>query len=513
VTLPRTVALAGSLAAALAMGAAAQSDMAARRGKQIYLRGMGSSPGEIVASMGDETGVAASLLPCVNCHGRDGEGLPEGGVSPSEIAWGPLTKPYGVTHESGRSHPPYTEETLARAIADGIDPAGSRLQIAMPRYHMSRSEMGDLIAFLKQLGREPQPGLDDTRLTLGMVVPEAGQHAEVGETMRSVLAAQIDQVNREGGLYGRRLELRVLRPSDAAAAIEGVFALVAGTAGSSGIDLAALAEEHEIPLVAPVVTDPEPRKPPARFVFYLYPGLREQALALASFAASSVQKDRVRMVVVHPDRPGANALATLLEERGRESAWAAVSRISYTGGEQGARVAAEARRADANTVFFLGPGRDLKAFLSAAARSAFAPAVFVAGGAAGREILELPRDFGGHVYVAFPSLPVRRASDAGRAFHQLVAKSGLPGRHQAFQAWAYSAGRILIEALRSAGRRLDREKLITALEGLYDFDAGAPAPIRFGPERRIGTTGAAVVEVHARSQRLTAVREWVSADL
>src|SRR5207253_2516696 len=178
-------------------------------------------------------------------------------------------------------------------------------------------------------------------------------------------------VNRAGGLYGRRLELRMLRPSDAAAAIEGVFALVGGVAGSSGIDLAALAEEHEIPLVAPVVSDPEPGTPPERFVFYLYPGLREQALALASFAARSLPGDRMRAVVFHPDNPRANALATGLEERGRESGWASVSRIAYTGGEQGARLAAEARRRGANTVFFLGPGRDLKAFLSGATRSDF----------------------------------------------------------------------------------------------------------------------------------------------
>ena len=219
------------------------------------------------------------------------------------------------------------------------------------------------------------------------------------------------------------------------------------------------------------------------------------------------------MVVVHPDSPRANTLATVLEERGRESGWAGVSRIGYTAGEQGARLAGEARQAGANTVFFLGSGRDLKAFLSGATRSAFSPAVFVVGGAAGREILELPRDFGGHVYVALPSLPLPQASNAGRALHELVAKSGLPRRHEAFQVWAYSAGRILIEALRSAGRRLDREKLITALEGLYDFDAGAPAPVRFGPERRIGTAGAAVIEIDARSQRLIAISDWVSPDL
>jgi ABC-type branched-subunit amino acid transport system substrate-binding protein len=515
VTASRTALFAGSLLVAFALGAVAQPGAEARRGKQIYLRGTGSPPGEISARMEDGNEVPATLLPCLSCHGRDGEGRPEGGVSPSEIAWDRLTKPYGVRHEGGRSHPPYTESTLARAIADGIDPAGNELQIAMPRYKMSRGEMGDLIAFLKQLGHESEPGVEDGRLTLGMFVPDAGRYAEIGETMRSVLSAQIERVNGEGGLYGRKLELRVLRPRGGAAALQGagVFALVAGVAGSPGIDLAALAEEHQIPLVAPVVTDPEPGVPPGRFVFYLYPGLREQALALVSFATRSLPEGRVRAVVFHPDTPRDSALAALLEQRGRESGWGAVARFAYTAGRpEGARLAADARRSGANSVFFLGSGPDLKSFLSEAARAALSPAVFVGSAGAGRELLELPRDFGGRVFVAFPTLPVPRASDAGRAFYQLAGSLKLAPRREAFQLWAYSAGRILIEALRSAGRSLDREKLITALEGLYDFDAGAPGPIRFGPDRRIGASGAAIVEVDVKARRLVPLRDWVGVD-
>jgi ABC-type branched-subunit amino acid transport system substrate-binding protein len=513
VTASRTLLLAGSLLTAFAMRAVAQPGAEARRGKQIYLRGAGSSPGEIVARMGDGNEVPASLLPCASCHGRDGEGRPEGGVSPSNIAWERLTKPYGVSLDSGRSHPPYTESTLARAIADGIDPAGNELQVAMPRYEMSRAEMGDLIAFVKRLGQESEPGVEDKRLTLGMFVPDTGPHAEIGETMRSVLSAQIERVNADGGIHGRRLELRVLRPSDGALEREGVFALVGGMPGSSGIDLAALAEEHEIPLVAPVVTDPEPGTPPGRFVFYLYPGLREQVLALASFAPLALAKDRVRAVVCHPESPRGSALAALLEDRGRQSGWAAVARVAYTGEMQGERLAAEVRRTGANSVFFLGSGGDLKVFLGEVARLGLSPAVFVGSASAGRELLELPRDFGGRVYAAFPTLPMPRASDAGRAFYQLAGSLKMPPRREAFQIWAYSAGRILIEALRLAGRRLDREKLIAALEGLYDFDAGPPGRIRFGPGLRIGASGAAIMAVDVKAHRLVPIRAWVGADL
>src|SRR5207245_4368783 len=142
----------------------------------------------------------ASVLPCASCHGHDGEGRPEGGVTPSAITWERLTKPYGREQEGGRSHPPYTEASLARAITDGVDPGGNRLQVAMPRYRMSAADLADLIAFLHRLGGDADPGVSDGALVLGTFVPERGPRAAIGETMRSVLAAQFARVNAEGGV-------------------------------------------------------------------------------------------------------------------------------------------------------------------------------------------------------------------------------------------------------------------------------------------------------------------------
>jgi cytochrome c oxidase subunit II len=48
-------------------------------------------------------------------------------------------------------HPPYTEETLKRAIIQGIDPAGEPLEWPMPRWNMSDEDLNDLIDFLKML--------------------------------------------------------------------------------------------------------------------------------------------------------------------------------------------------------------------------------------------------------------------------------------------------------------------------------------------------------------------------
>ena len=50
----------------------------------------------------------------------------------------------------GHGHP-YNEEEIKRAIKDGVEPDGERLDSTMPRYDMSEEDLEDLIGFLKIL--------------------------------------------------------------------------------------------------------------------------------------------------------------------------------------------------------------------------------------------------------------------------------------------------------------------------------------------------------------------------
>jgi ABC-type branched-subunit amino acid transport system substrate-binding protein len=51
----------------------------------------------------------------------------------------------------------------------------------------------------------------------------------------------------------------------------------------------------------------------------------------------------------------------------------------------------------------------------------------------------------------------------------------------------YVAGSLLLEGLKRAGRQLDTEKLVGALETVRDFDMGLGAPIGFGPTEHQGS--------------------------
>src|SRR5262249_3491557 len=168
---------------------------AVTRGRQIYLSGTGSNgtPIETVAGDGDVK-VPAAILRCVNCHGRDGRGKPEGGIYPSDIRWSELSKPYAMTTMSGRERPPYSDSLLIRAITMGIDSGGNRLNVAMPKYQLTREQADDLVAYLKVLDNMLDPGITDQTIKIGVILPPAETFGGMHRALRETLLAAFQRV-------------------------------------------------------------------------------------------------------------------------------------------------------------------------------------------------------------------------------------------------------------------------------------------------------------------------------
>ena len=173
----QTLAIVGvATAVALVQPAAALTETE-ERGRQIFTIGSDGSAA-ITARVGPEgTRIPARGVPCAGCHGADGMGRPEGGSFPPNVTWAALTKPYGYQHANGRVRHAYTEERLMRTLRDGIDAAGNRLEVVMPRYELSDAQARDLIAYMKRLGLENDPGITDTELSLGTLLPSHGRSA------------------------------------------------------------------------------------------------------------------------------------------------------------------------------------------------------------------------------------------------------------------------------------------------------------------------------------------------
>lgn len=493
-----------------------------RRGKAIYLRGTSDAGRDITALVG-ELDVPGATLTCAGCHGTRGEGRTEGGVTAGNLTWSNLIKPYGHTHPTGRKHGAFTEASFARAVLHGIDPAGNEMLVAMPRYRMSSEDMADLVAYLKRIETDFDPGLTDERLIVGALLPSTGPLASTGAAMRDVLTAYFDDVNSRNGIYNRKIELRVGATGEGAEGAsasarrlvehEQVFALVGGmSAGFEGA-LAALAAEHEVPVIGPATLMPQVSAPLNRQVFYLMPGLAEMARALVNFASARPELKDARVAVIHAETELARGAANAAADQAERMKWGAVTRLSFRPGAfDSAAVAAQLKRDRVSAVFIFPAGGEDAALVKEAARVEWTPHIFLPGVLSSRDLVEtVPETFENRFFLAFPTVPTDVTPEGLAEFRALLEKHKVEQRHTASQLAAFASAKVFVEGLKRAGRELTRERLLTALEGLYDYDSGVTPRLSFGPNRRVGASGSYVVVIDPRKKEYTVAGGWVSA--
>lgn len=501
-------------------GHAADELLAAEaRGKHIYTHGESLSSRIITASVAlSEAPASASILPCVQCHGVDGRG-----INSPDINWDVLVAPDGHEHPP-RIHGAFDAPSLAKAIAGGVDPAGNDLEATMPRYTMSDADMADLIAYLKRVDTELDPGLSTTTIRIGTVLPAEGPLGIAGAAMRIVIEAYFDFVNVTGGVHGRKLELVVgewgaddtpaFWPAQDLVSNEPLFALIACYLPGYDAEFSALVDEQQMPLIGPHTL--MGTRGSGRYEFFLQAGLAEQGEALVEAVlrwAVVAQADPPRFGIVYPLMQGFDSLAD-----------AARARVARHGIEQVAMVPYEANNFDvssavatlrsggAEAILFLGSAAEFVELGTKAGELDWKPTLLAPGIRAERGVLEMPKSFAGEIYLAYASLPADHTQGGTNLFEALHKDRGLNYRESVSQIAAFSAARVLVEALESAGPALSREKLIESLERMENFQPGLTAAVSFDPNRRMGPGGAHVVRVDLINGRLDAESFWVNLD-
>ncbi len=477
-----------------------------KRGKQIYLKGESSDGAEIKTRLGsDRLEVPATAFACANCHGLRGEGAREGGLQPPPIKWEMLVAPH-TSALTRRERAPYTEATLARAIIHGLDPSGARLHPGMPLYELTPAQAADLIAYLKQLGREndADPGIDDKRIKIGAALPLTGALAQLGEDVRATLAAYFAEVNAQGGIYGRQIDLVVLdsrgEPAGTLAATErlvereGVFALVASFEAGASAATNDYLKRSGVPLVGPVTLSPRLPAVPNPFVFYLLPTFDEQARVLVDFAAAKFTARPSRVALISSDNEfDADARAGALAQAKLHLMQIVVDETYAAGGFRVEAVIEMIARRKPDGVFFFGNAEQFAQLTRAMEAAKLNVALFSTVVMIGHSAFDAPASLAPQIFLAYPAaLPgVDDFTEFVHAMHKAKVELSSP----AFQSVAYGAAKTFIEATKSSGRQLSRSALLASLEGLRDFRTGVVPPLTFNANRRVGASGAYIVAV------------------
>jgi mono/diheme cytochrome c family protein len=424
------------LAASVWLVAAVGLSPDATRGRQVFEQGKTADGVSIEAVVGADVTVPG--LACATCHGADGRGRPEGAVRPADVRWSALSRPAVTSAE--RTRPVYDDAALTVAIALGVGAGGRPLDRVMPRYRLTAADMRDLVAYLHALGEQPEPGVRDDAVTIGVLVPEGA----AGPPLRAAVRAWADELNGRGGVFARRIELRELLATAAALAAlpedEQPFAFLGGAAVDPQDAVGAWTRAAEIPLVRARGLMSERRDSADERVFELGSSLGDEVRALVQ----SVSERPLSLFVWPVERQ------PLMAELCRAPSCRLVSRVE-----------------DAQAVLPLE-----RAFPRSLARGrrVLLPSALAA---------DLVADISGEadaLDVAAHVVPEDVSADAARRY-------ALPAGSRIEQWSALASARVLEEGLVRSGRELSRAGLVRALATLRDFDTG------FGPTVTLGRGG------------------------
>ena len=519
----RAISLASGLAVAGGALAGLSDEQAA--GKRLFEGGIGVS-GESPQAQVGSGGLAlpASALPCANCHGPDGRGRPEGGVTPPDIRWSELIKPYGHVHENRRQHGPFDVDSFRIAVTEGLDPDGNRLDQAMPRYLLAARDLENLQAYLKHLEKRAARGVDDTHVRIGTLVPLRGPLAEAGKSVQRLLESYFARINAEGGVYGRQLELVVAeyvgdpeRSLDNLTHLlddgDGVFALLSPFAAGFEPRLTDLAQERDLPVLAPVVLELDNRPAANTHVFHLLSGGTELARVLADYARDTLELDNRAIALVQSAGPAwdaaAQAVASHLERRGGGSPQQVIYRPGLSDLDA---IVGELETDGSKAVILLGPALDPVDFGAAAARADWYPELLLPGPFASPGVLTLPPGFDRKVFVSYPSLPSDRERPVWQDYVGLLAEAGIERGPHATLVASFAGAELLVEALKRTGRELSRDSMVVGLEKVQGFESGLLPPLTYNTTRRIGALGGYIVAVDLTKQVYRPIGPWHSLD-
>jgi branched-chain amino acid transport system substrate-binding protein len=361
-----------------------------------------------------------------------------------------------------------------------------------------------------------ETGVTDTEVTFGMWAAFTGPVAHLGTSTRDGFTLAVNEANAAGGIHGRKLKLVSYddggSPQEALAAVrrlisqDRVFALAVGSTSGATLPVIPLINQAKIPFISGTSSNVRLLEPHSPYIFRGYPNDKWQGSRLADYVAEKGKSKRPGILYVTDDY-GKGAFDVLVQRFKEKYGVSFVAAEQYNKGDQdfsAQLLRIKQSNPDAVIVWAFAP--DAAIIVRQARELGITVQLY---GGAGTATPLFPKGAGpvGSGYLAeypFPVLPESSSDPAmvqyREALHRLH-PNGLPvGRPSEYDLLGFGAGRIAIEGLRRVGRDLTREKFITALESIKEFDPGVGFPVTFSKDNHEGTTQVRMLRLNEKIQ-------------
>lgn len=334
-SVPSSAFLLGSIAAAIlsALPAMAGEATNVEVGRRIYQEGILPDGSPLIAIRSADGEIKGRRAACVSCHRRSGMGASEGRYLVPPItgpilftqpvaAWPtrPGRVPQSVAPLRHLSRAAYSDETLARAIRDGIDSSGRPMAELMPHYPLDEDAATALNAYLRQLSAALPPGIvGDTIHLATILTPDAEpQRKQLVQTMLQAWSEQTAVIGMTIALHVWELHGNAETWDVQLHAFyrqQPVYAVLSGAGGARWEPVQAFCERAALPCLFPVV-DLAPERPEDFYSMYLSAGVTLEAQILAEHLATTAPQTAriVQLVADDAGRRAADHLARRLGE-------------------------------------------------------------------------------------------------------------------------------------------------------------------------------------------------------
>ena len=306
-------------------------------------------------------------------------------------------------------------------------------------------------------------------LVVGAVLPQTGQLADLAADMQKALQLWQENRNAEGGLLGRRIELKILDDGSEASASTRLYEqlidaervdLLLGPFGSAAtVSAAAVVERRRRVLVNVTGVTGNTQRAGTRYVFQVpAPAAEYGAGALAVVKAAGYQ----RVHVVARNDPGAREAAARFVAQANAAGLEAPAVEPAAVGQIPVQIA-KARSRDAQAWIAFGQPEDAADMIKAFKRIGYAPWIFLAQGAAEPRFIALVGRDAEFTLGISPYEP-RFRTRGNDAFVQAWRKRW-PADPGTVAATSYAAALVLEAGVRKA-QGVDTERLRAALAAL-----------------------------------------------
>jgi ABC-type branched-subunit amino acid transport system substrate-binding protein len=328
----------------------------------------------------------------------------------------------------------------------------------------------------------PRAAAAGSELLLGQSAPFSGPAAQLGLDYREGALAWFSEVNRRGGIHGRRLRLvslddryepkltlhntRRLIDSDK------VFVLFGYVGTPTVKSILPLVEQARIPLVAPLTGARLLRQPFRPMVFNLRTSYQSEIDRIVN---DLVRDGRHRIAVLHQEdafgEDGLRASRSALARHGLRPVAIAGVRRNSTATDQ---AAGQILRGDPNAVIIISAYPSSAAFSRSLQRSgSTAQLMNVSFVGTGGLQDSLPGGMASGIGVSqVVPFPWNREVPVVADYLRLMRQQQRTARYGFTSLEGFLAARLLTEGLERAGANPSRQGLVRALEGIHNLDLG-----------------------------------------